>query len=261
MSFQIFISIAFGEIPVSLVTYMMNKFSLKHWKMTIKVWAPVQYYRDTVLPSLLEEKFIRILPFAIRLSFDAPPNVRRIPRLANYVALRFSSPLLTMGQTLVSRMKDRSKITSTLSGRCIVVLQDSQTTTIHNTDTPHKTKMKPQQMETILNTLLAHQEAEKPSLTNMEEEASEHQNYRKELMEQMDAKPSYDNYLKMQQLVFDNNYESAKLLKTMHQMQKKYEALIENLKKEVKNLLTTNIPTSNMFACLMHFGLHNLLLC
>ncbi|KAJ6721267.1 PROTEIN ESMERALDA 1 [Salix viminalis] len=74
----------------------------------VKAWAPVQYYRDVVLPRLLEERVIRISPFANRLSFDVPPVVQRLRCLANYEALRFSNPILTMGETLVARMKERS---------------------------------------------------------------------------------------------------------------------------------------------------------
>ncbi|KAK8314537.1 hypothetical protein V6Z12_D01G178500 [Gossypium hirsutum] len=51
---------------------------------------------------------IRISPFANRLSFDAPPAVQRLRCLANYEALRFSSPILSLGETLVARMKERS---------------------------------------------------------------------------------------------------------------------------------------------------------
>ncbi|KAK2975787.1 hypothetical protein RJ640_026049 [Escallonia rubra] len=82
---------------------MSNVFNFK-----IKAYAPIQYYRDTVLPKLLEEKVIRISPFANRLSFDAPPAVQRLRCLANYEALRFSSPILDLGITLVTRMKEHS---------------------------------------------------------------------------------------------------------------------------------------------------------
>ncbi|KAK2965413.1 hypothetical protein RJ640_001490 [Escallonia rubra] len=82
---------------------MSNVFNFK-----IKAYAPIQYYRDTVLPKLLEEKVIRISPFANRLSFDAPPAVQRLRCLANYEALRFSSPILDLGKTLVTRMKEHS---------------------------------------------------------------------------------------------------------------------------------------------------------
>lgn len=55
-----------------------------------------------------QNRVIRISPFANRLSFDSPPAVQRLRCLANYKALRFSSPILTLGETLVSRMKERS---------------------------------------------------------------------------------------------------------------------------------------------------------
>ena len=53
-------------------------------------------------------RVIRISPFANRLSFDAPQPVQRLRCLANYEALRFSEPILTLGETLVKRMKDQS---------------------------------------------------------------------------------------------------------------------------------------------------------
>ncbi|GER39184.1 O-fucosyltransferase family protein [Striga asiatica] len=74
----------------------------------IKAWSSIKYYTDTVLPKLLEEKIIRISPFANRLSFDAPPAVQQLRCLANYQALKFSDPILTLGETLVARMKERS---------------------------------------------------------------------------------------------------------------------------------------------------------
>ncbi|XP_019068435.1 protein ESMERALDA 1-like isoform X2 [Solanum lycopersicum] len=55
-----------------------------------------------------DPRIIRISPFANRLSFDAPPAVQRLRCLANYEALRFSNPILSLGQTLVARMKERS---------------------------------------------------------------------------------------------------------------------------------------------------------
>ncbi|KAG8382770.1 hypothetical protein BUALT_Bualt05G0111800 [Buddleja alternifolia] len=91
--------------------YLMERFdhnmSNVH-NFRIKAWSSVLYYRDTVLPKLLEEKIIRISPFANRLSFDAPPAVQRLRCLANYQALRFSNPILTLSETLVARMKEHS---------------------------------------------------------------------------------------------------------------------------------------------------------
>ncbi|KAL5096061.1 hypothetical protein RYX36_000388 [Vicia faba] len=82
---------------------MTNVFNFR-----IKAWSSIQYYRDVVLPKLLEERVIRISPFANRLSFDAPPAVQRLRCLANYVALRFSSPILSLSESLVARMRKQS---------------------------------------------------------------------------------------------------------------------------------------------------------
>jgi len=53
-------------------------------------------------------RVIRISPFANRLSYDAPPAVQRLRCLANYEALRFSSPILTLTESLVARMRKQS---------------------------------------------------------------------------------------------------------------------------------------------------------
>ncbi|XVE85419.1 hypothetical protein DITRI_Ditri17bG0089800 [Diplodiscus trichospermus] len=91
--------------------YIMERFDhnlTNVYNFRIKAWSSIQYYRDSVLPKLLEEKIIRISPFANRLSFDAPSAVQRLRCLANYKALRFSSPIQSLGETLVARMKERS---------------------------------------------------------------------------------------------------------------------------------------------------------
>lgn len=58
--------------------------------------------------SIFRGRVIRISPFANRLSFDAPRAVQRFRCLANNVALRFSKPILTQGETLVKKMKELS---------------------------------------------------------------------------------------------------------------------------------------------------------
>nr|XP_004498294.1 protein ESMERALDA 1-like isoform X2 [Cicer arietinum] len=96
-----------GYLNATLVIPNFHYHSI--WKdPRIKAWSSIQYYRDVVLPKLLEEKVIRISPFANRLSFDAPPAVQRLRCLANYEALRFSSPVMTLGESLVSRMTKQS---------------------------------------------------------------------------------------------------------------------------------------------------------
>ncbi|KAF5745194.1 hypothetical protein HS088_TW07G00776 [Tripterygium wilfordii] len=91
--------------------YLMERFDhnlTNVFNFRVKAWSTIQFYRDAVLPKLLEEKVIRISPFANRLSFDAPHAVQRLRCLANYEALRFSTPILSLGESLVSRMKERS---------------------------------------------------------------------------------------------------------------------------------------------------------
>ncbi|KAL8134912.1 hypothetical protein AgCh_009791 [Apium graveolens] len=108
-----FISMLENDVRVvdTIPGYLMERFDRNMTNVLnfkVKAWAPIQYYKDVVLPRLLEEKVIRISPFANRLSFDAPPAVQRLRCLANYEALRFSSPILNLGESLVAKMKARS---------------------------------------------------------------------------------------------------------------------------------------------------------
>ncbi|KAJ7942993.1 O-fucosyltransferase family protein [Quillaja saponaria] len=99
------------RIVDKIPSYIMERFDsnlTNVYNFRIKAWASIQYYRDAVLPKLLEEKVIRISPFANRLSFDTPQAVQRMRCLANYEALKFASPILTLGESLVVRMKERS---------------------------------------------------------------------------------------------------------------------------------------------------------
>ncbi|KAJ4709727.1 O-fucosyltransferase family protein [Melia azedarach] len=110
---EYFISTLHNDVRVvnKIPEYMMERFDHNMsnvYNFRVKAWSPIQYYKDEVLPKLLEEKVIRISPFANRLSFDAPSAVQRLRCLANYEALRFSSSILTLGETLVARMKERS---------------------------------------------------------------------------------------------------------------------------------------------------------
>lgn len=109
------------QVVNTIPEYIMERFDHNMsnvYNFRIKAWSSIQYYRDAVLPKLLEEKLIRISPFANRLSFDAPPAVQRLRCLANYEALKFSSPILTLGESLVARMK---KLSANNSGKYISV--------------------------------------------------------------------------------------------------------------------------------------------
>ncbi|KAG8640887.1 hypothetical protein MANES_13G075750v8 [Manihot esculenta] len=95
------------KIPLYLMEWFDHNMT-NVYNFRVKAWSSIHYYEEVVLRRLLEEKVIRISPFANRLSFDAPPAVQQLRCLANYEALRFSNPILTLGEALVSRMKERS---------------------------------------------------------------------------------------------------------------------------------------------------------
>ncbi|KAJ0228842.1 Protein ESMERALDA 1 [Hirschfeldia incana] len=110
---EFFVNTLANDVRVvdTIPEYLMERYDFNMtnvYNFRVKAWSPIQYYRDSILPKLLEEKVIRISPFANRLSFDAPQPVQRLRCLANYEALRFSEPILTLGETLVKRMKDQS---------------------------------------------------------------------------------------------------------------------------------------------------------
>ncbi|KAK9750306.1 hypothetical protein RND81_02G186200 [Saponaria officinalis] len=99
------------RVVTKIPDYLMERYDHNMsnvYNFRIKAWSSIQYYKDNVLPRLLDEQVIRISPFANRLSFDAPPAVQRHRCLANYEALRFSNPILTLGETLVARMRELS---------------------------------------------------------------------------------------------------------------------------------------------------------
>ncbi|CAL9123656.1 unnamed protein product [Musa textilis] len=108
-----FISTLINEVHVvdKVPEFLMERFGNNMsnvFNFKIKAWSSIQYYKDAVLPKLAEEKLIRFSPFANRLSFNAPSAVQRLRCLANFEALRFSNPITTLAEKLVSRMKERS---------------------------------------------------------------------------------------------------------------------------------------------------------
>ncbi|EEF48349.1 O-fucosyltransferase 10 [Ricinus communis] len=77
----------------------------------VQAWAPANYYMGAVYPVLQEQGVIRIAPFANRLAMSVPPHIQLLRCIANYKALRFSSPISTLGQKLVNRMIEKSSRT------------------------------------------------------------------------------------------------------------------------------------------------------
>ena len=63
---------------------------------------------STYVSTVFWCRVIRVSPFANRLAMNIPPEIQFLRCLANYEALRFSSPILTFAHKLVSRMIKKS---------------------------------------------------------------------------------------------------------------------------------------------------------
>lgn len=74
----------------------------------VQAWASVSYYQTEVYPVLRAQGVIRIAPFANRLAMNVPPYIQLLRCIANYKALRFSSPITTLAKKLVERMLEKS---------------------------------------------------------------------------------------------------------------------------------------------------------
>ncbi|XP_031252616.1 O-fucosyltransferase 10 [Pistacia vera] len=77
----------------------------------VQAWAPAKYYIREVYPVLKEQGVIRIAPFANRLAMNVPPHIQLLRCIANYRALRFSSPISTLAEKLLKRMIEKSSKT------------------------------------------------------------------------------------------------------------------------------------------------------
>uniref|UniRef100_A0A1J3K0S4 O-fucosyltransferase family protein n=1 Tax=Noccaea caerulescens TaxID=107243 RepID=A0A1J3K0S4_NOCCA len=79
--------------------------------LRVQAWATVNYYTAQVYPVLKEHGVIRISPFANRLAMSVPPYIQLLRCIANYKALKFSSPISTLAEKLVDRMVEKSSET------------------------------------------------------------------------------------------------------------------------------------------------------
>lgn len=59
----------------------------------------------------IQLRVIRISPFANRLAMSVPPYIQLLRCIANYKALKFSSPISTLAEKLVDRMVEKSSDT------------------------------------------------------------------------------------------------------------------------------------------------------
>ncbi|GLT69483.1 hypothetical protein SLA2020_416310 [Shorea laevis] len=99
------------ELPDTLMErYDYNITNIPNFR--VPAWAPVNYYLGVVYPVLRDQGVIRIVPFANRLAMNVPPYIQLLRCMANYKALRFSSPISTLVEKLINRMIERSSRTA-----------------------------------------------------------------------------------------------------------------------------------------------------
>ncbi|XP_023535212.1 O-fucosyltransferase 10-like [Cucurbita pepo subsp. pepo] len=95
------------ELPEALMQrYDYNISNIPNFH--VQALSTANYYLGEVLPVLQRERVLRLSPFANRLAMNVPPEIQFLRCLANYEALRFSSPILTFARSLVSQMIEKS---------------------------------------------------------------------------------------------------------------------------------------------------------
>ncbi|CAA0270542.1 unnamed protein product [Arabidopsis thaliana] len=98
------------DVPDEIMTrFSYNVSSIP--TIRVQAWATVNYYNGEVYPVLKEHGVIRISPFANRLAMSVPPYIQLLRCIANYKALKFSSPISTLAEKLVDRMVEKSSAT------------------------------------------------------------------------------------------------------------------------------------------------------
>ncbi|CAN8288756.1 unnamed protein product, partial [Cochlearia groenlandica] len=98
------------DVPDEIMTrFSYNLTSIP--SIRVQAWATVNYYNAQVYPLLKEHGVIRISPFANRLAMSVPPYIQLLRCIANYKALKFSSPISTLADKLVDRMVEKSSET------------------------------------------------------------------------------------------------------------------------------------------------------
>lgn len=96
------------ELPEELMEKYDNISNIRY--LRVPAWASADFYLEEVQPVLQKRRVIRIAPFANRLAMNLPPQIQSLRCLANYEALRFSVPILTLARKLVNRMTENSSI-------------------------------------------------------------------------------------------------------------------------------------------------------
>lgn len=79
------------------------------YRMRVPRKCTPRCYQNRVLPALLKKHVIHLTKFDYRLSNKLETNLQKLRCRVNYHALRFTDPIRKMGETLIKRMRLKSK--------------------------------------------------------------------------------------------------------------------------------------------------------
>ncbi|CAH1421336.1 unnamed protein product [Lactuca virosa] len=90
-------------------------------------------------------------------------------------------------------------------------------------------RMKPAEMESIIQMLIGQAEEEVTALTNLQSDFFFHKEMKNEVLENMSRCPKYTNYLQMKDILTSSTYDASKRIQAIYKLQKETEATINDL--------------------------------
>ncbi|XP_020683540.2 O-fucosyltransferase 6 [Dendrobium catenatum] len=79
------------------------------YRMRVPRKCTPRCYQNRVFPALLKKRVVQLTKFDYRLSNKLENDLQKLRCRVNYHALRFTDPIRKMGETLIKRMKSKSK--------------------------------------------------------------------------------------------------------------------------------------------------------
>ncbi|KAL1828477.1 hypothetical protein DCAR_0207700 [Daucus carota subsp. sativus] len=106
-----FISSLAKDVPVvkRVPDKVMRSMLKPPYTMRVPRKSEPDYYLDEVLPILLRRRVVQLTKFDYRLSNDLPEELQKLRCRVNYHALRFTKPIRSIGQKVVTRMRKMAK--------------------------------------------------------------------------------------------------------------------------------------------------------
>ncbi|CAI9269282.1 unnamed protein product [Lactuca saligna] len=102
--------------------------------------------------------------------------------------------------------------------------------------------MKPTEMKKIIQLLIHQAEEEKTTLANVENDYFLHEQLRNEIMEKMNCRPRYPNYLQTKAILTTSIHDGAKAVQIIYSLKRETESIIEKLKMEMKKIPEDDQP-------------------